>query len=120
MVHPGYLERVESEIMAQIASDTYDYVEYRICCQDGTVLWVEDYGRLVEEENGKHYFYVFLVDATEKIRLRKLVNRRDHLQRVLTMLANDVDFDIHCKDCTINVYGCFEQRFGRPPRKKDL
>ena len=53
MVHPGDLERVESEIMAQIASDTYDYVEYRICCQDGTVLWVEDYGRLVEEENGK-------------------------------------------------------------------
>lgn len=120
MVHPGDLERVESEIMAQIASDTYDYVEYRICCQDGTVLWVEDYGRLVEEENGKYYFYVFLVDATEKIRLRKLVNRRDHLQRVLTTLANDVDFDIHCKDCTIDVYGCFEQRFGRPPRKKDF
>ena len=28
--------------------------------------------------------------------------------------------DIHCKDCTIDVYGCFEQRFGRPPRKKDF
>ena len=56
----------------------------------------------------------------KKVRLRKLVNRRDHLQRVLTTMANDVDFDIHCKDCTIDVYGCFEQRFGRPPRKKDF
>lgn len=120
MVHPKDLERVESEIKRQIASGTYDYVEYRICCQDGTVLWVEDYGRLVEDENGRHYFYVFLVDATEKIRLRKLVNRRDHLQRILTTLANDVDFDIRCKNCTVHVYGCFEQRFGRPPRKKDF
>ena len=120
MVHPEDLERVEDEIKEQIASNTYDYVEYRICCQDETVLWVEDYGRLVEEENGKFYFYVFLVDATEKIQLRKLLNRRDHLQRVLTTLANDVDFDIHCKDCTIDVYGSFEQRFGRPPGKKDF
>ena len=120
MVHPKDLERVESEIKRQIASGTYDYVEYRICCQDGTVLWVEDYGRLVEDESGRHYFYVFLVDATEKIRLRKLVNRRDHLQRILTTLANDVDFDIRCKNCTVHVYGCFEQRFGRPPRKKDF
>lgn len=72
IVHPADIDRVEESIKTQIArgGDNLDYVEYRIIRKDGTVRWVEDYGHFVHTQAYGDLFYVFIEDATERIRKR--------------------------------------------------
>ena len=72
MVHPEDLEMVEKSIVNQIASSRYDldYVEYRIIKKDGSVRWVEDYGHFVHTQLYGDIFYVFIDDATERMKKR--------------------------------------------------
>lgn len=82
IVHPDDLDRVEDSIQHQIANDerNVDYVEYRIIRKDGTIRWVEDYGRLVTTKQYGDVFYVFIRDITaqhdareENIRRAKVI-----------------------------------------------
>lgn len=68
MICPDDLEAVEQSIYHQIAVNQrrLDYVEYRIRRKDGKVRWIEDYGHYVQNETIGNFFYVFIVDATEK------------------------------------------------------
>lgn len=70
MVHPEDRKRVEYEINSQIFSSEWnmDYIEYRIVRKDGKVRYVYDYGHLEEmKDEGKAFFYVFLLDVTDRI-----------------------------------------------------
>lgn len=77
MVHPEDIEAVEHSISRQIQADRYsmDYVEYRIIRRDGSVRWIEDYGHHVTLDAGE-FFYVFINDATDKLRERPTSWRR--------------------------------------------
>ena len=70
MVCPEDVEAVEASIKEQIANNTYDldYVEYRIVQRDGSVRWVEDYGHFMHSEQYGDIFYVFIDDATERMK----------------------------------------------------
>ncbi len=57
-----------------------DYVEYRIIRRDGSVRWIEDYGHHVTLDAGE-FFYVFINDATDKLR-----ERADELEAVNAQL----------------------------------
>lgn len=82
MVHPEDIEAVEHSISRQIQADRYsmDYVEYRIIRRDGSVRWIEDYGHHVTLDAGE-FFYVFINDATDKLR-----ERADELEAVNAQL----------------------------------
>lgn len=71
MVHPDDLDGIEASIKRQIDADRHkmDYVEYRINTRDGSVRWIQDYGHFVSTGSGD-YFYVFINDATERLRER--------------------------------------------------
>lgn len=68
MVYEADLETVEKEITAQIGTDVakLDYVRYRIVMKDGTIRYVEDFGRYVELPGKTPVFYIFLVDYDRK------------------------------------------------------
>lgn len=72
MVYPEDLEEVEKSIRRQIADNVYDldYVEYRIIQRDGSVRWVEDYGHFVHTQRHGDIFYVFIDDATDRMKKR--------------------------------------------------
>ena len=72
MVHPEDLEEVEESIKDQVEKSIYDldYVEYRIIRRDGSIRWVEDYGHFLYTEKYGNIFYVFIEDATERLRSR--------------------------------------------------
>ena len=82
MVHPEDIEAVEHSISRQIQADRYsmDYVEYRIIRRDGSIRWIEDYGHHVTLDAGE-FFYVFINDATDKLR-----ERADELEAVNAQL----------------------------------
>lgn len=120
MVHPEDVERVQREIRSQIQDGLDDQVTYRIIRADGAVRWVEDRGRLVRDQDGKQWFYVVLLDITEKINYQHELERGNIRQQVLADLSNDIFFDIDCRGGRIDVFGDFEKRFGRPPCPQDF
>lgn len=65
MVHPDDIDRIQNDIQAQtFTSEKYhDYVRYRILTKQGDVRYVEDFGHLIHGENGKKFFYVYIVDV---------------------------------------------------------
>ena len=81
MVHPDDITRVESEIKKQIEinNDKLDYVEYRIIRKDGITRMVEDYGHYIKSRKAGSCFYVFVVDATERI-ARRMVEKAELLK----------------------------------------
>lgn len=79
MVHPEDYDRVQQSIIDQIEESIYDldFVEYRIIKKDGTVRWVEDYGHFVHSKVHGDIFYVFVEDATDRLK-----DRMEELERI--------------------------------------
>ena len=88
IVHPDDLDEVQASIRRQIAihDKKFDYVEYRIIRKDGTIRWVDDFGRFTHSKNYGDVFYVFLRDITE-IHLEREENQRR--QKVIEGLSVD-------------------------------
>ncbi len=72
MVYHEDLEEIENSISQQITNSVYDldYVEYRIVQKDGSLRWIEDYGHFMHTEAYGDIFYVFIEDATERLKKR--------------------------------------------------
>lgn len=120
MVYPEDLERVQREIREQIAKDINDQVTYRIVRKDGTIRWVEDRGKIIMDPDGKCWFYVVLLDITEKITYQQELEKGNDRQGILADLTNDIFFDVDCRSGQIEIFGDFEKRFGRMPQKSDF
>ncbi len=86
MVYPEDLDEVENSIVQQIENSVYDldYVEYRIVQKDGSIRWIEDYGHFMHTEMYGDIFYVFIEDATERLkkRMTELEEINDELRNI--------------------------------------
>ncbi len=74
MVHPEDFERINNEINEQIPDAEWkmDYIEYRIITKKGRIRYIKDFGHLEEAPDMEEkYFYVFLLDVTDKIGIEK-------------------------------------------------
>lgn len=79
MVHPEDLSHVKSSISQQIHEDgrKFDQVEYRIIRKDGSICWVDDFGRLLQTKDYGNVFCVFIQDITEKKRMQEESRRME-------------------------------------------
>ena len=68
MVHPEDYPHISDSIAVQIEASrrNMNYVEYRIIRKDGTVRWVDDYGRYLNTDAFGGIYTVFISDMTEK------------------------------------------------------
>jgi len=81
MVYEKDRERVLKEIWEQIKRGSFDDCEYRIEKKDGNLVWVHDQGHIVEDENGKKWFYVVIVDITDSVNAKQqLAVRNEQLE----------------------------------------
>lgn len=92
IVHPKDLVSVKMSIHNQVfdSDDHSDYVEYRIRRKDGTVRWVEDYGRCVHSDNVGDIFYVFISDVSEE-KNRRLDEAAEMLSEKERKVQNLID-----------------------------
>ncbi len=120
MVHPDDRERVAAEIAEQISAGDTDAVAYRLNRPDGEVRWVDDRGRYVVDADGAAWFYVTIIDITEKMSYQQQLERANDRVEILTVLSRDVIFDIDCQNQVGEVFGDFDARFGRAPQSADL
>lgn len=77
-----------------LAGESY-YTEYRVRRKDKSLLWVADFGRLIEEEiGGEKAVYSFIADITERkhkeMQILKAKEDVEHQARFLTQLYNTV------------------------------
>ncbi len=79
VVYSEDLEEVEKSIDEQISGKEHemDYVEYRICCRDGKIRWVEDYGHFIRGDSIGDVFYVFMGESTEKRSQQQMEQKRE-------------------------------------------
>ncbi len=100
LVHPEDYERINASIKKQIAehSKEMDYVEYRITRKDGSIRWVDDFGRLAHSRAYGDVFYVFIRDITdfhdareENIRLKKLAEDFEKAQAALAKAQSEIN-----------------------------
>lgn len=70
-VHPDDRDHVLAEIRKQAAATGSDKVTYRIISKNGDIRWVEDWGNLIVDSNGEEWFYVVVLDITDKIVTRE-------------------------------------------------
>lgn len=66
-IHPEDRDQVIEDIERQARATGHDKVTYRIIRKDGDVRWIEDWGNLVMDSNGDEWYYVVVLDITEKI-----------------------------------------------------
>ena len=68
MVHPDDLKEAESTINAQTleSGHRHDYLRYRIITKQGEIRYIEDFGHIVFDENGRGYYYVFIIDVEQQ------------------------------------------------------
>ncbi|MBO5163161.1 MAG: response regulator [Ruminococcus sp.] len=85
LVHPDDYPKVDRSIQEQISgsSENLDYVEYRIIRKDGTVRYVEDYGKYITTSSYGGIFCVFINDATDRLR-----ERMEELEKINARLKN--------------------------------
>lgn len=120
MVHPADRPRVIDEITAQIKQGDTDSVTYRLNRPDGAEIWVDDRGRYVVDADDTAWFYVTIIDITEKMSYQRKLERAEERVEMLTVLSRDVIFDIDCQEQIGEVFGDFEARFNREPQSSDL
>lgn len=74
LVYPEDIDEVNKVIQAQIKDNqaSNDYVQYRIITRNGKIKTVEDWGRLVHDEELGDLYYVYLNDVAEREKLSKI------------------------------------------------
>ncbi|MDE6656912.1 MAG: PAS domain-containing protein, partial [Anaeroplasmataceae bacterium] len=77
VVHPEDLENVEASILEQLSNENkLDHVVYRIIRKDNKIRYVEDFGKLVHDEQHGDIFYVFLTDITTSVQEKEKVHHK--------------------------------------------
>ena len=96
MVHRQDLQRVQNAIWEQIGAthgsdesfEQRDHVNYRIVAKDGTIRYIDEYGKLVRDTPYGDLFFVFVAEliAQDAAGFAR-VDRRGIIERALDQLA---------------------------------
>ncbi|MBQ8109296.1 MAG: GGDEF and EAL domain-containing protein [Clostridia bacterium] len=91
MVHREDLDKIENQIQAQTSFGDmrHDYVRYRIVTKQGDIRYIEDFGHLLHGEDGKSFFYVFIVDVDQNEYLNR--NRNSLAEAEILSANRDID-----------------------------
>ncbi len=98
--------RVLREIETQVAVDGMDYCEYRIESADGKLVWVYDRGRVVEDENGKRWFYGVITDADKIKRMEVEKQWKQEQFQALARMPGAITYDYNPQTDFLNLEIC--------------
>lgn len=104
MVYYKDREKVLQSITDQIKIGSFDTCEYRIETKNGTLKWFYDVGHLVQDIDGKKWFYVVIVDIDDrkrleaeqanKIRLESALAAAQEANRAKSLFLSNVSHDM--------------------------
>lgn len=93
-IHPEDYGNMQRQVREKLAcGDTY-YTEYRACKKDGSVFWVSDFGKYIQNMDGEEVVYCFISDITERKERELQILKKSHevesQARFLSQLYNSV------------------------------
>ena len=83
MVYPEDRERVLAEIAEQVRSSSYDTCEYRIETKSGALKWVQDFGHMVTDANGKRWLYAALYEIDDRREMEEQLRAENQMANAL-------------------------------------
>lgn len=92
MIYIEDRDRVQKEIADQIQKGNSDYCVYRVEMADGSLKWVYDRGQLIEDEHGKKWFSVMVLDADEITTAEQQRKEQDRI--LLEKLRNQTEWSM--------------------------
>lgn len=63
---PEDYDKVSRQVTNDLAKKKSYYAEYRVRKMDGTIIWVADFGKQVEDADGENVIYCFISDITDQ------------------------------------------------------
>jgi PAS domain S-box-containing protein len=89
LIHPDDIQKVQEEDQKIVATPGYTAdTEYRIIKKDGTIRWVRDIARIIEEEDTP-LFQGSIFDISERVQAEQALRESEEKYRSLVELAND-------------------------------
>lgn len=99
-------ERVQKDVEAQIRATGEYEVLHRMDKKDGSYLWVQNFGKIIETESGRRAVICLCIDVTEQVALKNQLDLYRKAARggaftirmdeELTLLyGNDIFYDLH-------------------------
>jgi len=103
LVHPDDYANIENEIAEQIKNNNnLDYATYRIIRKDGSIGYVDDYGRFLNTEAFGDVFYVFVQDSTKRFEKRQ--REEEYKQELISqMMGGESLYSVNIKNDTFTV-----------------
>ncbi len=117
MVYPEDLEKVEGDIQKQtmFGEKRHDYVRYRIQAKTGEIRYIEDFGHLLHGDNGRSYFYVYIVDVDKD----EYYNRNKNSFAEAQILSLNSEMDILTGLFNMpRFYECVQEELGKEDTRK--
>ncbi len=94
MIDPRDRDRIEKEVIRQMALGSTKQIEYRILHKDHRSIWVLDNGQLIEDPNGEYpSYYCIIIDITEEKKIREELSLALERYDIIMNQTNDVVFD---------------------------
>ena len=87
-------------------------LEYRMKTKTGSLIWILDKSRLVEDENGKQYFYSVLIDNTRTKKMQEQLQSELDRNQLIINQSNDIIFELDIETNRLWCSSQWEERFG--------
>lgn len=120
MIYEGDRELFFADVRQQISHGCEIEVEYRLCCKDGTLLWILDKGRLLVEEDGRECFYCMLIEITERKKEQEELRLSLERHKVIMDQTTDIIFEWDLQHDTLLFSPNWRKKFGYQPIREHI
>ncbi|AGX45102.1 diguanylate cyclase domain-containing protein [Clostridium saccharobutylicum] len=104
-------ERVEREINDQISKNNRFAVEYRIKRKDGSIVWILDNGRIVEDREGKIFSYNVTININDAKIAQEELRLSEERYRIIMSQTEEIIFEWNVKEDAISYSDNWQQKF---------
>lgn len=90
-------------------------LEYRVKRRDGCYLWVSDRRKLIQEPDGKNYYYCILLDIDQSKRAYHDLYLSLERHRIIMDQTNEIIFELDFEKDIATFSSTWEKKFGYQP-----
>lgn len=120
MVYEADRERVENEILVQESGGGIGRFEYRIETADGSLRWFHDEGIKISDQEGRPWYYVILIDVTDRKHTEQQLRTSEEEYRVAMEQSNAFLARYNVADRTLTLSPSTMEKFGLPRMMYDV
>lgn len=104
-------ERVKMEINDQISKYNKFTVEYRIKRKDGSIIWLLDSGRVLQDRDGTVFSYNVAININDAKIAQEKLRLSEERYRIIMSQTEEIIFEWNVEDDTVSYSDNWKQKF---------